>query len=163
MFGYIAINKAEMKFKDYDVYQAYYCGLCRRLKECYGKRGQLTLSYDMTFLIVLLTGLYEPKTIAGETRCIAHPLEKHPTKINEYTDYAASMNLILSYYKCKDDWIDERKKKGYIAAKALEPKIKKIESNYPEKVRLIHSKLEEINQYEKKGETNLDLMAGLFR
>ena len=32
MFGYIAINKAEMKFKDYDVYQAYYCGLCRRLK-----------------------------------------------------------------------------------------------------------------------------------
>ena len=157
MFGYIAINKAEMKFKDYDVYQAYYCGLCRRLKECYGKRGQLTLSYDMTFLIVLLTGLYEPKTIAGETRCIAHPLEKHPTKINEYTDYAASMNLILSYYKCKDDWTDERKRKGYIAAKALEPKIKKIESNYPEKVRLIHSKLEEINQYEKKGETNLDI------
>ena len=125
MFGYIAINKAEMKFKDYDVYQAYYCGLCRRLKECYGKCGQLTLSYDMTFLIVLLTGLYEPKTIAGETRCIAHPLEKHPTKINKYTDYAASMNLILSYYKCKDDWTDERKKKGYIAAKALEPKIKK--------------------------------------
>ena len=162
MFGYIAINKAEMKFKDYDVYQAYYCGLCRRLKECYGKRGQLTLSYDMTFLIVLLTGLYEPKTITGEIRCIAHPLEKHPTKINEYTDYAASMNLILSYYKCKDDWTDERKKKGYIAAKALEPKIKKIESNYPEKVRLIRSKLGEINQYEKKGETNLDLMAGLF-
>ena len=57
---------------------------------------------------------------------------------------------------------DERKKKGYIAAKALEPKIKKIESNYPEKVRLIRSKLEEISQYEKKGETNLDLMAGLF-
>ena len=110
MFGYIAINKAEMKFKDYDMYQAYYCGLCRRLKECYGKRGQLTLSYDMTFLIVLLTGLYEPKTITGEIRCIAHPLEKHPTKINEYTDYAASMNLILSYYKCKDDWTDERKK-----------------------------------------------------
>ena len=24
------------------------------------------------------------------------------------------MNLILSYYKCKDDWTDERKKKGYI-------------------------------------------------
>ena len=130
MFGYIAINKAEMKFKDYDMYQAYYCGLCRRIKECYGKRGQLTLSYDMTFLIVLLTGLYEPKTVTGETRCIAHPLEKHPTKINEYTDYAASMNLILSYYKCKDDWTDERKKKGYIAAKALEPKIKKIESIY---------------------------------
>ena len=27
MFGYIAINKAEMKFKDFDVYHSYYCGL----------------------------------------------------------------------------------------------------------------------------------------
>lgn len=42
------------------------------------------------------------------------------------------------------------RKKGILLQKALEPKIKKIESNYPEKVRLIHSKLEEINQYEKK-------------
>lgn len=162
MFGYIAINKAEMKFKDYDVYQAYYCGLCRRLKDCYGKRGQLTLSYDMTFLIVLLTGLYEPETVTGETRCIAHPLEKHPTKVNPYTDYAAAMNLILSYYKCKDDWVDDKKKKGYIAAKALEPKIKKIETIYPEKVRIIRDKLEELSRYEQQDETNLDLMAGLF-
>ena len=56
MFGYIAINKAEMKFKDFDVYHSYYCGLCKRLKERYGRRGQMTLSYDMTFLILLLTG-----------------------------------------------------------------------------------------------------------
>lgn len=162
MFGYIAINKAEMKFKDYDMYQSYYCGLCRRLKDSYGKRGQLTLSYDMTFLIVLLTGLYEPKTISGKTRCIAHPFEQHPTCINEYTDYAAAMNLVLSYYKCKDDWIDEHKKKGFIAAKALESKIKKIENDYPQKVLVIRTKLEELGQYERKNETNLDLMAGLF-
>ena len=44
MFGYIAINKAEMKFKDYDVYHAYYCGLCKCLRDRYGIRGQLTLS-----------------------------------------------------------------------------------------------------------------------
>ena len=42
MFGYIAINKAEMKFKDFDVYHSYYCGLCKRLKERYGRRGQMT-------------------------------------------------------------------------------------------------------------------------
>ena len=28
-------DQAEAKFKDYDMYKAYYCGLCRRLKECY--------------------------------------------------------------------------------------------------------------------------------
>ena len=87
----------------------------RMLRKCQLR----ALSYDMTFLIVLLTGaLREPKTIAGETRCIAHPLEKHPTKINEYTDYAASMNLILSYYKCKDDWTDEQEKRIYCCKSA---------------------------------------------
>ena len=51
MFGYIAINKAEMKFKDYDMYHSYYCGLCKSLKKNYGRSGQMTLTYDMTFLL----------------------------------------------------------------------------------------------------------------
>ena len=96
MFGYIAINKAEMKFKDFDVYHSYYCGLCKRLKERYGRRGQMTLSYDMTFLILLLTGLYEPETRVETVNCIAHPLEKHTARTNEFTDYAAAVNLLLT-------------------------------------------------------------------
>ena len=71
MFGYISINKAEMKFKDYDVYHSYYCGLCKVLKECYGRRGQVTLSFDMTFLVILLTGLYEPDR-DGPLYCTSH-------------------------------------------------------------------------------------------
>lgn len=62
MFGYIIVNKPEMKFKDFDLYQSYYCGLCKTLKDGYGRTGQMTLSYDMTFVILLLTSLYEPKT-----------------------------------------------------------------------------------------------------
>ncbi len=58
MFGYIVVNKAEMKFKEFDKYHAYYCGLCRKLREKYGVAGQFSLSYDMTFLLMLLTGLY---------------------------------------------------------------------------------------------------------
>ena len=80
MFGYISINKAEMKFKDYDVYHSYYCGLCKVLKECYGRRGQVTLSFDMTFLVILLTGLYEPDTKTEMVRCIAHPMQKHAAR-----------------------------------------------------------------------------------
>ncbi len=73
MFGYISINKAEMKLKDYDVYHSYYCGLCKALKECYGRRGQVTLSFDMTFLVILLTGLYEPDTKQnGPLYCTSH-------------------------------------------------------------------------------------------
>ena len=56
MFGYIVVNKPEMKIREFDLYQSYYCGLCRSLKERYGKRGQITLSYEMTFLALLLAG-----------------------------------------------------------------------------------------------------------
>mgnify|MGYP006946531583 CR=1 FL=1 len=35
MFGYIAINKAEMKFKDYDMYQAYYSSSQRMLRKAW--------------------------------------------------------------------------------------------------------------------------------
>ena len=141
MFGYIAINKAEMKFKDYDVYHAYYCGLCKCLRDRYGIRGQLTLSYDMTFLIVLLSGLYEPTTKKETVNCIAHPFEKHLAYTNEYTEYAASVNLILAYYKCKDDWTDERRRKSYIAARLLNQCMKKIYKKYPEKIAVVSAGL----------------------
>ena len=36
LFGYIIVNKPEMKFKEFDLYHAYYCGLRRSLKKCYG-------------------------------------------------------------------------------------------------------------------------------
>ena len=62
MFGYIVMNKPEIKMKDFDMYRTFYCGLCRELREKYGISGQITLSYDMTFVIMLLSGLYEPKT-----------------------------------------------------------------------------------------------------
>ena len=162
MFGYISINKAEMKFKDYDVYHSYYCGLCKVLKECYGRRGQVTLSFDMTFLVVLLTGLYEPDTKTEMVRCIAHPTQKHAAKTNEFTEYAAAINIILSYYKCEDDWADERKKKSLAAARLLKPKMKNIEKLYPVKCKVISENLAEISRREAKNEQNLDIMAGLF-
>ena len=162
MFGYISINKAEMKFKDYDVYHSYYCGLCKVLKECYGRRGQVTLSFDMTFLVILLTGLYEPDTQTEMVRCVAHPTQKHAAKTNEFTEYAAAINMILSYYKCEDDWMDERKKKSFIAAKLLKSKIKEIEKIYPVKCKVISETLAEISRRESENDQNLDVMSGLF-
>lgn len=162
MFGYIAVNKAEMKFKDYDIYHSFYCGLCKVLKRNYGMRGQMTLSFDMTFLIILLTGLYEPETKTETIRCAAHPFEKHIARTNELTDYAAAVNLILSYYKCKDDWDDERKKKSYAAAKLLAPKMNDLKERYPEKISIVSSGLKKLSALERQDEQSADIMAGIF-
>ena len=162
MFGYIAINKAEMKFRDFDIYHAYYCGLCKDLKERYGRSGQITLSYDMTFLIILLSGLYEPPAEDSIRNCVAHPFQKHAARTNEITQYAADMNIVLSHYKCLDDWTDEHKKKAWINSRLLRSKVKQIEKTYPEKVKLIRDMLAQISSCEKANEQDLDKMAGLF-
>ena len=162
MFGYIAINKAEMKFRDFDIYHAYYCGLCKNLKERYGRIGQITLSYDMTFLIILLSGLYEPPAEDSVRNCVAHPFQKHAARTNEITQYAADMNIVLSYYNCLDDWTDEHKKKAWINSRLLRSKVKQIKKTYPEKVKLIRDTLAQISACEKENEQDLDKMAGLF-
>lgn len=33
MFGYVTIQEAELKVKDFKKYKAYYCGLCQTLKK----------------------------------------------------------------------------------------------------------------------------------
>ena len=114
MFGYVVINKKELKFREYDEYRGFYCGLCKSLSERYGISGQITLNYDMTFLAMLLTALYEEDIKAINERCIIHPFKKQLKYQNKYIDYAADMTIILSYFKCKDDVDDE----GKISARA---------------------------------------------
>lgn len=163
MFGYIMINKGEMKFREFDVYHSYYCGICRDLKRKYGAAGQFSLSYDMTFLAMLLTGLYEPETTAGSCRCNVHPLEKHRTSNNIFTEYAADMNALFACYKCQDDWKDERKLHKLVYGRILEGRTKRLRESYGEKVRKISRLMREFAEAEQAGEDSpLDRLAGLF-
>lgn len=162
MFGYIIVNKAEMKFKEFDVYHSYYCGICRDLKRKYGVLGQLSLSYDMTFLAILLTGLYDPQTRRGSCKCAAHPFESHETRNNEFTEYAADMNMLFAYYKCQDDWEDERKLWKLIYGKLLEGKAGKLQAAYAHKVEIIRRLMEDFSEAEKSPDAQIDTLAGLF-
>ena len=49
MFGYLQIDKAELKVREYEAYKAVYCGLCRQLGRDYSFLTRLALSYDCTF------------------------------------------------------------------------------------------------------------------
>lgn len=162
MFGYIMVNKPEMKFREFDLYHSYYCGLCKSLKDRYGARGQATLSYDMTFLALLLTSLYEPETVKDFRRCVAHPVQKHCYRQNEYTDYAADINILLSYEKCVDDWNDERKLNKRMMAALLKSKNKCVCERYPEKIQKICGLMDEIHEFERSESRNMDEASGAF-
>ena len=114
MFGYVTANKPELKIREFARYKGYYCGLCHTLLENHGRRGQMTLTYDMTFLVILLSSLYEPKEEEMRKRCLIHPAKKQYMIQNEVSVYASDMNILLTYDHLKDDWDDERKISGFL-------------------------------------------------
>ena len=140
MFGYITVDKPEMKVKDFYRYKAYYCGLCKSLQENYGLKGRVTLSYDVTFLVLVLTSLYEPKEEKSESRCPVHPIKKIPILQNEISRYGADMNLLLTYYHFEDDWKDEKSLKGIAGIHFYKKQAKKICKKYPRQSRVIDRK-----------------------
>ena len=162
MFGYVTINKAEMKFKEFDVYHGYYCGLCKNMEKSYGPLGQMTLSYDMTFAALLLSSLYETEVVSKMTSCIAHPFEKHLTYDNEIIKYIADMNVILAMYKCQDDWNDEKKLHKKIYGDILKSLSKKQRKLYKEKETEIKDLLDKMSECEKASSTDVDYISGLF-
>lgn len=162
MFGYVVVNKGDLKFREFDTYHSYYCGLCRSLKERYGFKGQLSLSYDMTFLVILLTGLYEPEIREKRTKCVVHPFGKQLTRRNEFTDYGADMNVLFTCYKCRDDWEDEKKLLKLAYGKLMKGSFKGIGRKYGEKVKRIDSLMRRITREEQSGTEDIDRMAGLF-
>ena len=162
IFGYVVVNKGDLRFREYDEYRGYYCGLCQTLKKRFGLAGQLSLSYDMTFLVMLLTSLYEPIDNREMKRCIAHPLKKQYCKSNEYTEYVADMTVLLSYYKCQDDWVDEKKLLKKVYGDILRGKSKKQRELYQIKEKIIIENLKNLSMAEKNKEDDLDVVAGYF-
>ncbi len=162
MFGYVTIYKPEMKMKDFAVYNEYYCGLCHTLKKKYGISGQMTLSYDMTFVVLLLTSLYECKTERASYHCMIHPVRKKETLINEISEYGADMNILLTYHHFVDDWKDEHQKKAMIGIRSFHKRYEKVKKKYPQKCRKIEHFLKELSDLEKKKSQNLDEVAGSF-
>lgn len=162
MFGYVTINKPELKIRDFEKYHAYYCGLCHTLKKRYGRKGQITLTYDMTFLVMLLTSLYEMNTETEKHSCIVHPVKKHLMLSNEITEYAADMNVALSYHHFLDDWADERKVSGVVGSKVYAKSYKKIAARYERQCQAIEENLKLLAQYEKENITDVDTISRPF-
>ncbi|MBQ6947473.1 MAG: hypothetical protein IJN42_05440, partial [Clostridia bacterium] len=127
-----------------------------------GRIGQMALNYDLTFLYLLLSSLYEPATCEEYRRCAVHPLQKQRRTLNEIADYCADMTVLLAYYNALDDWNDDHNvvKKAY--ADKLEKFIPAIMVTYPRQSKAIKEMMAQIDEIERAGEINLDAVAGRF-
>ncbi len=161
MLGNIKVNQDELKGKDLRKYREYYCGVCRDIKKHSGQFPRAFLTYDMTFLAILLSSLEEAEEQKTEKRCSLHPFRKTVSIQNEWTGYAADMNVLLVYYNLMDDWIDEKKLNSRAAAGMMGRSFRKIKEQYPVQVQAVETYLEELHKVEKEDSGDLDRAAGL--
>lgn len=162
MFGYVKINKIDLTFREYEHYRGYYCGLCKSLKDNHGEISRLSLNYDITFLVLVLTSVYKPKSNIIEEGCIANPFKKKKKITNEITEYAASMNVLLTYYKLEDNLKDDNRLRDKLAYNIYKGTLKKAYEKYPEKAEFIKNQLNILYNLEQEKNLNIDLVSNTF-
>ena len=151
MFGYLTADISNLTEEELARYKECYCGLCRELGTRHGLVSRVTLTYDMTFLILLLNSLYEPDETTEEKRCARHPHSPCRSWRSKMTAYAADMNLMLAYYKCRDDWEDDSSAAALIGSAALRRQLLHLEETYPRQSGSIKENLKQLHELEQEG------------
>lgn len=162
MFGFVTASVKELDQAQQDRYGGVYCGICRQIRSRACQTARLGLSYDMAFLALLLMSLYEPEETSAPLRCAAHPLRRRSWVSNRYVEYAADMNVALSYYKLLDDWQDDKKLSAKVLANSFEHHLVAIEARYPRQCGAIRDCLDRLSVLEKENCPNPDEPAACF-
>ncbi|WP_027628072.1 DUF5685 family protein [Ruminiclostridium cellobioparum] len=162
MFGYIMPEKPELKIKEFDIYRAYYCGVCKAIGKRHGQLKRMTLTYDAAFLAMLLCSLLKIETRLVKERCMVHPLKKSFVTYNEIVDYSSDINIILAYNNIKDKWTDDKSKAALAGMAVLSREYKKLVLEYSGKCAIIEQRLSELSRLEREGCASLDAAAEPF-
>jgi len=163
MFGYILPEKPELKIREYELFKAYYCGVCKSIGSRHGNIQRLALNYDTTFLALLLSSLANEKIRLKPERCLVHPFRKRIVVRNSsIVEYASDINVMLAYYNFKDKWKDDKSAAAYVALIAQKPAFKKIKDKYAKKCDIIESRLNELEELEKSKCNSMDRAAEPF-
>ena len=162
MFGFVTASLDRLSDEQRERYKSCYCGLCRSLKERHGSLARMTLTYDMTFLVLVLSSLYEPLELQGEAPCPAHPMKHRKFRQSSVTDYAADMNIALAYLNCLDDWEDDINVAALAESKLMKSSYEKICEAYPRQCSVLKSSMSELKGIENRREESPDAAAAAF-
>ena len=161
MLGVMTVRQPELRFREFDRYRGVYCGLCRAIGKRCGAVCRMALSFEMTFMAMLLTSLYEPDTAQDMRRCPLHPIKKRLMLSNEAIDYCADMSALTAYYDLRDGWEDERKVSHLAASGLLKSAAQRAGEKWPAQRDAIISYVEKLHAVEAANEQNLDTAANL--
>ena len=161
MFGFVVANPEKLDEAQRAHYRAVYCGLCRALGKEHGFIDRFTLTYDLAFLIIVLSAVTGKPYETLTERCPVH-LTKRAFAVNRFTSYAADMNLALSYYKFLDDKADEGSPAASLKASVFRKDALAAAERYPSQCRAITDCLDRLSAAERSDILMPDVPAGIF-
>lgn len=148
MFGYVIADLARLDEGQQTRYKSFYCGLCRALYRGYGPVPALALTYDMAFLTLFLSALYEPAEQSGASRCLRHPAQAQSWTRTAFTGYAAAMNCRRPMRTAGTTGTTIKSFPRQPPQGLLGPGAKRAAAQYPEKAAAIRAALQTITQAE---------------
>ena len=164
VFGYIRPLKSELLVREYEQYRGVYCTLCRQMGKAYGRISRLTLSYDATFLAMIVIGMSEQCPTFSNGRCVVNPMKKcaYCSGNEEAFQYAGALSILLTDAKLRDDQTDEKLpakiKAGFLRLLGRSSQ-KKAAKAYPHLAELVETYVQAQSAAEKQSEASLDACA----
>ena len=161
MFGYIKPDNPYLYLKDETLYKALYCGICKSIGKTCGQRARFTLSYDLAFMNAIAHNVMGKDVVINKETCVAHPIKKRPVaEPDEISNMLACVNVILAYYKVKDDIFDE--KKGGIKSSFITKGYKRAKARFPKIDGIVKSGYEKLLVLEKQNVDSIDIVSDCF-
>lgn len=158
MFGYIRTDTPYLYIKDDNLYRAMYCGVCKGIAETCGNAARMGLSYDVTFLSVILHNILGTDVKIEKQHCLTHCIRsRQMAEVDELTRRLGVLNTVLVYYKYTDDIQDGDRGRG----KRLWFKrgFRRAQKRYPEIVKIVRDNLAEQEKLEKAQVASVDRAA----
>ncbi|MBO4327426.1 MAG: hypothetical protein J5950_09155 [Clostridia bacterium] len=164
MFGYTKAFVPNLRFREYDKYKAYYCGVCKAMGKLLGQGARISLTYESATLAMLVDYCsYEGELPIKKGRCGIHPGKAHPYFYSTPgIVYAARVNIMLSALAAEDNVADKGSIKSRAALALWKKGRKRSQASYPELYDYINGNLTELRELEKENCSDIDDFAAPF-
>lgn len=161
MFGYVIPDKLNMYIKDFNVFQSFYCGLCKTLGETGAEFTRLCTNYDVTFYNVLLHSLTNTPVTFERKLCAYNGKKKVVVKTDELSKKIADIAVMLVYYNLEDDVYDGKKSRA-ILKNILAPRKKKASKRLGKIDEIMQNSFSDLRKLEKENCDSIDRVADTF-
>ncbi|MBR6737617.1 MAG: hypothetical protein IKL82_04550 [Clostridia bacterium] len=161
MFGYLKPDNPYLYLKDETLYKALYCGVCKSIGKTCGELARFTLTYDIAFLSAIAHNIMGEDVKIERQNCVAHPFKKRPVALpDDISNFLGAINVILAYYKLKDDVLDE--KKSGVKSSFLKPAYKKAKKIAPEVDKAVSLSYKSLVKLESENNSSIDVVCDPF-